>query len=117
MDKFSNPEQQGFKETNAESKEVPKGRYSVKAKFKKWDGKDCAVNVATLNIQAPVSQEEFSSKVFSEAAGLGLHNFGMDMNSETYPGGHPVTFEITDEAGEVINTFTKKFNGSGYPVK
>lgn len=103
-------------EADPERKDIPKGDYKAKASFTKRDGKGEKVNLNVYNFST-TTQEKLRSAFISEAVGLGLHNFGMDVNIENYPNGHPVVFEVYNQSGALVDTFTQYFNGNGHRVK
>ncbi len=111
-----NREQSIAPENRYDSGEIPQGRYSITVGFIKGDGKPHELKLNVRQYSAG-SWDDFKSRIISEAVGVGLHNFGMDVSAQEYRAGHPVTFHVKDETGGVIQTFSEKFNASGYVVK
>jgi hypothetical protein len=106
-----------------DSPEVPKkveltpGTYQATATFVDRKGKTQELSLRSVTITSDSSLETIEQDVSGKAAGLGLHNFGMDTYTENYPDGHPVIMQIKDEKGQVIHKFTRNFGGNGYVKK
>jgi hypothetical protein len=93
-----------------EKKEFPAGKYQVVASVHDYRNSEQITTVdGSAYLYGPGTLKDLEQKARSWAAGVGLHNFGMDA-------AYPVEFSVRDESGTELYSFSCKFNSSGYPA-
>ena len=99
-------------ENSGETKSIPLGRYNVKATFKNRQDEKTEVDLRYVDLDQGESIEDLKQRAYAQAAIAGLHNFGMNLDVDNYPDGHPVTITLTHETGQEIE-LVQKFNDRG----